>query len=68
MTSGRHGRNAILPPDSSDIVPLFGSPVVGFAFSLVVGYLALFGLPTLDSDLALVSGDVVIGYVTARLA
>jgi len=57
-----------LPPDSRDIVPLFGALVVGFALFLVVGYLALFDVTVLDSDLVLVELGVVVGYVGARIA
>lgn len=57
-----------LPLDSSDIVPLFGALVAGFAVFLLVGYLALFDVATLDSDLVLVSIGVVVGYVSARVA
>jgi len=56
-----------LPLGSRDIVPLFGALVVGFAVFLVVGYMALFDIATLDSDLVLVSIGVVIGYVSARV-
>jgi len=57
-----------LPLGSRDIVPLFGALVVGFAFFLVVGYLALFDVTVLDSDLVLVELGVVVGYVGARIA
>jgi len=57
-----------LPLDSRDVVPLFGALVVGFAVFLVVGYVALFEIATLDSDLVLLSIGVVIGYVVARVA
>jgi hypothetical protein len=57
-----------LPLDGSDIVPLFGALVAGFAIFLAVGYLALFDVGTLDSDLVLVSIGVVVGYVSARVA
>jgi hypothetical protein len=57
-----------LPLDARDIVPLFGALVVGFAAFLLTGYLALFDVATLDSDLAFVSIGVVVGYVSARVA
>jgi len=57
-----------LPLGSRDVVPLFGALVVGFVVFLVVGYLALFDVATLDSDLVLVSVGVVVGYVSARVA
>jgi hypothetical protein len=57
-----------LPLGSRDIVPLFGTLVVGFALFLVVGYLALFDVAALDSDLVLVELGVVVGYVGARVA
>jgi hypothetical protein len=57
-----------LPLDASDIVPLFGALAAGFAVFLLVGYLALFEVATLDADLVLVSIGVVIGYVGARVA
>jgi hypothetical protein len=57
-----------LPLGSSDIVPLFGALVVGFALFLVVGYLALFDVAAPDSDLVLVELGVVVGYVSARVA
>ena len=57
-----------LPLGSRDVVPLFGALVVGFVVFLVVGYLALFDVATLDSDLVLVSVGVVVGYVSARIA
>jgi len=57
-----------LPFGSQDVVPLFGALVVGFAVFLVVGYVALFEIATLDSDLVLLSIGVVIGYVVARVA
>jgi hypothetical protein len=57
-----------LPLGSRDIVPLFGALVVGFAVFLAVGYLALFDIATLDSDLVLVELGVVIGYAGARAA
>jgi len=57
-----------LPLGSHDVVPLFGALVVGFAVFLLVGYLALFEVATLDSDLVLLSIGVVIGYVVARVA
>lgn len=57
-----------LPIDSRDLVPLFGALVVGFAVFLIVGYLALFDVATLDSDLVLVELGVVVGYVTARVS
>jgi hypothetical protein len=57
-----------LPLGSHDVVPLFGALVVGFALFLVVGYLALFDVVTLDSDLLLVELGVVVGYVSARVA
>ncbi|WP_049937463.1 hypothetical protein [Haloplanus natans] len=56
-----------LPLGSRDIVPLFGALVVGFAVFILVGYLALFEIATLDSDLVLLSIGVVIGYVVARI-
>lgn len=57
-----------LPLASRDIVPLFGALVVGFALFLVVGYLALFDVAALDSDLVLVELGVAVGYVAARVA
>jgi hypothetical protein len=57
-----------LPLDSRDVVPLFGALVAGFALFLVVGYLALFEVLDVDSDLALIVAGVVLGYVAARLA
>jgi hypothetical protein len=57
-----------LPVDAHDAVPLFGALVVGFALFLVVGYLALFEVMAVDSDLVLISAGVVVGYVAARLA
>jgi hypothetical protein len=53
---------------SRDIVPLFGALVVGFALFLAVGYLALFDVTVLDSDLVLVELGVVVGHVGARIA
>jgi len=58
----------VLPLESRDIVPLFGALVVGFAVFLLVGYLALFEIATIDSDLVLISIGVAIGYVSARVA
>lgn len=57
-----------LPLDSRDVVPLFGSLIAGFAVFLLVGYLALFDIVRLDSDLVLVSVGVLVGYVGARVA
>lgn len=57
-----------LPLGSRNIVPLFGALAAGFAVFLVVGYLALFDVVTLDSDLVLVEVGVLVGYVGARLA
>jgi hypothetical protein len=58
----------VLPLDSRDVRPLFGALVVGFALFLLVGYLALFDTLAVDSDLALISAGVVVGYVAARIA
>jgi len=57
-----------LPLGSRDVVPLFGALVVGFAVFLVTGYLALFDVTVIDSDLTFVSLGVVVGYVSARVA
>jgi hypothetical protein len=58
----------VLPLGARDIVPLFGALVVGVARFLAVGYLALFGVVALDSDLVLVELGIVVGYVAARVA
>jgi|GEM_PF-2834802 len=51
-----------------DTVPLFGALVAGFAVFLVTGYLALFDVVTVDSDLVFISTGVVVGYIAARVA
>jgi len=56
------------PLGSRDVVPLFGALVAGFAAFLITGYLTLFDIATLDSDLVFVSIGVVIGYVSARVS
>ncbi|WP_251327898.1 hypothetical protein [Haloplanus pelagicus] len=45
-----------------------GALVAGFALFLVVGYLTLFDVLIVDSDLVLISAVVVVGYLAARLA
>jgi len=57
----------VLPVGSRDLVPLFGALVTGFALFLLVGYLALFDLLTVDSDLFPIWGGVFVGYAAARI-
>jgi hypothetical protein len=57
----------VLPLDSRDVRPLFGALVAGFVLFLLVGYLALFDMLAVDSDLVLISAGVVVGYVAARI-
>jgi len=52
---------------TKDIVPLFGALIIGFVFFLLINYLNLFGVGTVDSDLIVISVGVLIGYVAARL-
>jgi len=51
-----------------DVVPLFGALILGFVFFLLINYLSLFGVVTVDSDLIVISVGVLIGYVAARLS
>ncbi|MFD1589501.1 hypothetical protein ACFR9U_21195 [Halorientalis brevis] len=55
------------PSRRRDVRPLFGALIVGFAFFLLINYLSLFGVVTVDSDLLVISVGVVIGYGTARV-
>ena len=51
-----------------DIVPLFGALIVGFALFLLINYLSLFGVVSVDSDLIIISLGVLIGFVIARFS
>lgn len=51
-----------------DIVSLFGALVLGFALFLLINYLSLFGVVTVDSDLITISLGVLIGFVIARFS
>lgn len=51
-----------------DVVPLFGALVVGFVVFLLVNYLSLFGVVTIDSDLLTISLGVLVGFLVARLS
>lgn len=53
---------------TQDVVPLLGALIVGFGFFLLINYLSLFGVVTVDSDLIVISVGVLIGYVAARLS
>jgi hypothetical protein len=51
-----------------DVVSLFGALILGFVLFLVINYLSLFGVLTVDSDLIVILLGVLIGYGTARLS
>ena len=53
---------------TNDVVNLFGALILGFVFFLLINYLSLFGVVTVDSDLIVISVGVLIGYVAARLS
>jgi hypothetical protein len=53
---------------TKDVVSLFGALIVGFVFFLLINYLSLFGVVTVDSDLIVISVGVLIGYGVARLS
>lgn len=52
---------------TKDIVSLFGALILGFVFFLLLNYLSLFGVVTVDSNLLVISLGVIIGYGIARL-
>lgn len=51
-----------------DIIPLFGALILGFALFLLINYLSLFGVVTVDSDLITISLGVLIGFLSARFS
>jgi len=51
-----------------DIVPLSGALILGFALFLLINYLSLFGVVTVDSDLITISFGVLIGFLVARFS
>jgi len=51
-----------------DVVSLFGALILAFALFLLVNYLSLFGVVTVDSDLLTISLGVLIGFVVARFS
>nr|WP_233340449.1 hypothetical protein [Haloprofundus sp. MHR1] len=53
---------------TKDVVSLFGAIIAGFVFFLLINYLSLFSVVTVDSDLIVISVGVLIGYVAARLS
>ncbi len=53
---------------SNDIVPLLGALILGFILFLLINYLSLFGVVTVDSDLITISLGVLIGFVIARFS
>jgi len=57
----------MVPIRSRDVRSLFGALIVGFACFLLINYLSLFGVVTIDSDLIVISVGVFIGFGTARV-
>jgi glycopeptide antibiotics resistance protein len=51
-----------------DVISLFGALILGFALFLLINYLSLFGVVTVDSDLITISLGVLIGFVIARFS
>ncbi|SDZ87313.1 hypothetical protein SAMN04488065_0923 [Haloplanus vescus] len=51
-----------------DVVPLFGALILGFALFLLINYLSLFGVVTVDSDLITISLGVLVGFSVARFS
>lgn len=49
-------------------LPLFGALILGFVFFLLINYLSLFGVVTVDSDLVVISVGILIGYGAARIS
>jgi hypothetical protein len=52
----------------NDVIPLFGALILGFALFLLINFLSLFGVVTVDSDLITISLGVLIGFVIARFS
>jgi len=58
-----------MPPiQLEDSIPLFGALILGFVLFLLINYLSLFGVATVDSDLITISLGVLIGFVIARVS
>lgn len=56
------------PIQTEDVVSLFGALILGFVFFLLINYLSLFGVVTVNSDLIVISVGILIGYGVARLS
>ena len=52
-------------PRIDGALPLFGALILGFVAFLLINYLSLFGVVTVNSDLIVVSIGVLIGYGVA---
>ncbi|ELZ97985.1 hypothetical protein C440_02018 [Haloferax mucosum ATCC BAA-1512] len=53
---------------TEDVVSLFSALILGFVLFLLINYLSLFGVVTVNSDLIVISVGVLIGYGVARLS